>query len=92
MERKIEKELSRQLSLEKSTNIDDRATTRLDDKATEPANNMILFLSNKRREQARREPILKEESSMNKTSSKVENAPSSRVSNWPWLSKHLSQR
>lgn len=78
MEQKIEKEISRQLSIEKSTNLDDRKTARLDDRATEPAHNMIAPSSNKKRERSRREPILEEDSSLNKTSSKLENMPSSR--------------
>ncbi|KAI3369963.1 hypothetical protein L3Q82_024764, partial [Scortum barcoo] len=77
-EHKIEKEICRQLFLEKSTNLDDRKPAGLDDKATEPAHNMIALSSNKRRERSSREPILEEESSLNKTSSKLENTPSSR--------------
>lgn len=86
----IEKALSRKLSIEKSANLDDKAKTRLDDKATEPMHNVVILSSTKRREHSRREPILEEGSSMNETSSKVENRPSSRVSRWPLLSKHLS--
>ncbi|XP_035518577.1 uncharacterized protein fam83e [Morone saxatilis] len=71
----IQKNLSRQLSKEKSTNLDDRR--RVDDKATEPAHNMPILSSTKRREHSKREPVLEEENSK-KTSSKMENTPSSR--------------
>ncbi|XP_070758930.1 protein FAM83E isoform X2 [Enoplosus armatus] len=75
---RTEKDLSRQLSIEKSTNLDGRPTTRLGDKATEPTHNMIPLSSTRRREDSRRESILEEERSINETSSKVENTPSSR--------------
>ncbi|XP_041810900.1 uncharacterized protein fam83e isoform X2 [Chelmon rostratus] len=74
----IEKAYSRQLSKDKSTNLDDRTTTRADDKAAEPTHNMVVLSSTKRGEHCRREPFLEEESSVNKTSSKVENKPCSR--------------
>lgn len=84
VERIINKAFSRQLSIEKNTNLDD-STTRLDDKATEPVHNMIILSSSKRKERSRREATLPEESSINEITSKVENTPSSRVSNWPSL-------
>ncbi|XP_033482899.1 uncharacterized protein fam83e [Epinephelus lanceolatus] len=77
VERIINKAFSRQLSIEKNTNLDD-STTRLDDKATEPVHNMIILSSSKRKERSRREATLPEDSSINEISSKVENTPSSR--------------
>ncbi|XP_070813711.1 protein FAM83G [Chaetodon trifascialis] len=78
VEHMIERSYSRQFSREKGTDLDDRTTTRADDKATEPTHNMVLLSSTKRGEPSRREPLLAEESSFNKTSSKVENTPCSR--------------
>ncbi|XP_044030951.1 uncharacterized protein fam83e isoform X1 [Siniperca chuatsi] len=69
VEHLTEKALSRQLSIEKSTNLDDRTTTRLGDKTTEPAHNMIILSSTKRRECSRRKSILEEERSINETPS-----------------------
>ncbi|KAM9361303.1 uncharacterized protein fam83e [Symphorus nematophorus] len=72
----VEKHLSRQLSKEKNSNLDDRSATRLDDKATELTHNTLSSM--KRRERSRKEPTVEEESSTNKTSSKIVNTPSSR--------------
>ncbi|XP_074500473.1 uncharacterized protein fam83e [Sebastes fasciatus] len=78
VEQIINKAISRQLSIEKSTTLDDRTTTRLDDKAKEPIHNMIILSSPKRKERSRREVFLEEASCINETRSKVENTPSSR--------------
>ncbi|KAK1900848.1 Band 4.1-like protein 4B [Dissostichus eleginoides] len=74
----INKAISRQLSAEKSTNLDDRTRTRLDDKGTEPTHKINILPFSERRETLKREAILGEVGSINKTSSPVENKPSSR--------------
>ncbi|XP_023266484.1 uncharacterized protein LOC111658254 [Seriola lalandi dorsalis] len=74
----LEKTMSRQLSAERSTNFDDRTTSRLDNKTAEATYNLVSPSNTKTREQLRRESILEEKSSMDKTSPKVENTPSSR--------------
>lgn len=76
----IEKALSRKLSKERSAILDDRTTRRFDDKATEPKHNMVILSPTMIRERSRTESILDEERSMNETSSKMGNTPSSRVS------------
>lgn len=81
IQRKIERAVSRRLSIQKNTNSDDRTTTRLHDKATESAQNMVILSSSKISEQYRRASILEEGSDMDETSSKVE-LTASRVSNW----------
>lgn len=86
VEHKIGQAVARQLSKEKDTNADDRTTTKFDDKEREPTQNMAMLSSTKRKERSRRV----EETNMDETSSKEENAPFSRVSNFPLLSKHLS--
>ncbi|XP_040890977.1 uncharacterized protein fam83e [Toxotes jaculatrix] len=78
VERMVEKHVSRQLSTERCTNVGEKTTTRLNDKTAEPTHNMVTSSSAKRRERLGRESILEEKSSMNGTSSKVENTPSSR--------------
>ncbi|XP_040014939.1 protein FAM83E [Xiphias gladius] len=77
VEQIVEKAISRQLSIEKRTNLDDR-TTRLDDKKAEPTCNVIILPSAKSREHSRKEPILEEEGSLDETSCKLENTPSCR--------------
>ncbi|XP_031706977.1 uncharacterized protein fam83e [Anarrhichthys ocellatus] len=66
--------ISRQLSIEKSTNVDDQKTTRLDDdrlhRATEPTHKIFT--------RSRTEAVLEGESSVKEISSEVENTPSSR--------------
>ncbi|XP_033994986.1 protein FAM83D isoform X1 [Trematomus bernacchii] len=74
----INKAIARQLSAEKSTNLDDRTRTRLDDEGTEPTHNINILPFSERRETLKREAILGEVGSINKTSSPVENKPSSR--------------
>lgn len=81
----MEKAISRQLSTEKSFNLEDRTTIRPGDKTAEATHNVS---STKRRERSRRESILEEESSVTEAGSKLENTPSSRVSNRPSQSTH----
>ncbi|XP_038551718.1 protein FAM83D isoform X2 [Micropterus salmoides] len=70
-----EKAPSRQLSVEKSTHLNDRTTTRLGDEAIGPANNMVMRSSTERKECS----ILEEKRGINETSKpKVENTPPSR--------------
>uniref|UniRef100_A0A4W6FL46 Scaffolding anchor of CK1 domain-containing protein n=1 Tax=Lates calcarifer TaxID=8187 RepID=A0A4W6FL46_LATCA len=85
VERIVEKAISRQLSTEKSFNLEDRTTIRPGDKTAEATHNVS---STKRRERSRRESILEEESSVTEAGSKLENTPSSRVSNRPSQSTH----
>ncbi|KAI4827156.1 hypothetical protein KUCAC02_030574 [Chaenocephalus aceratus] len=74
----IHKAISRQLSAEKSTNLDDRTRTRLDDKGIEPTHHINILPFLERRETLKREAILGKVGSINKTSSPMENKPSSR--------------
>ncbi|XP_071351267.1 protein FAM83F [Trachinotus anak] len=75
----VDKAISRKLSERREgTNADDRTTTRTDDKRAEVRHGMVSRANTKSREHSRREPILEEKSSMDETSSKVENTPSSR--------------
>ncbi|XP_039652482.1 protein FAM83A isoform X2 [Perca fluviatilis] len=74
----INKANFKQLSIEKSTNLNDRTTTRLDDKATKPTDNIITISSSKRKEWSKREAILEADSSINETIFNVENTRSSR--------------
>ncbi|KAM9860007.1 protein FAM83A [Aulostomus maculatus] len=77
VERKIEKAISKQLSEEESTASDDR-TTMPDDRGVESQQNMIILSSTKRKSGLRMEPSLVEETSEDKTGSRLENTPSSR--------------
>ncbi|KAK5872633.1 hypothetical protein PBY51_013315 [Eleginops maclovinus] len=74
----INKAISRQLSTEKSPNLDDKRRTRLDDKGTELTPDMNILPSSERREASKREAILEEVGSINKASLPVEYTPSSR--------------
>ncbi|XP_034075232.1 uncharacterized protein fam83e isoform X2 [Gymnodraco acuticeps] len=74
----INKAISRQLSAEKSTNLDDITRTRLDDKGIEPTHHINILPFSERRETLKREAILGKVGSINKTSSPMENKPSSR--------------
>ncbi|KAK5912656.1 hypothetical protein CesoFtcFv8_002505 [Champsocephalus esox] len=74
----IHKAISRQLSAEKSTNLDDRTRTRFDDKGIEPTHHIHILPFSERRETLKREAILGKVGSINKTSSPMENKPSSR--------------
>ncbi|GAA6235432.1 protein FAM83D-like [Lates japonicus] len=71
----VEKAIARQLSTEKSSNLEDRTTIRPGDKTAEATHTVS---STKRRERSRRESILEEESSVTEAGSKLENTPSSR--------------
>ncbi|XP_032370670.1 protein FAM83A [Etheostoma spectabile] len=73
----INKANFKQLSMEKSTNLNDRTTTRLDE-AIEPTYNMIPVFSSKRRENSRKEAILEADSSINETLFNMENTQYSR--------------
>lgn len=74
----VEKALHKQLSKEKSYNLDDRRTTRVVDKDTEQTHNVVQLSSAEREEHSRREPIVEDECSLNEISSKVQNTPTSR--------------
>ncbi|XP_029358071.1 protein FAM83A [Echeneis naucrates] len=73
----VEKAISRQLSKESTTISDDRATAH-DDKTGDTTYNLVSFSNTKARDHSTPEPILEEKSSMDETSSKLENTPSSR--------------
>ncbi|KAF7659190.1 hypothetical protein LDENG_00002300 [Lucifuga dentata] len=77
LECKNELAFSRQLSKERSANSDDRTRRRPGKKGKEETHNMIFF-SNQRKEQSKRESILEEEGDSMDEGSKVEHKPSSR--------------
>lgn len=78
MEHIIEKARSKQVAIEKNRKLDD-ITTILDDEAIKPTHNMAILTSPKRRERPTRE----------EEHTKLENTPTSRVSNES-LSNHSS--